>query len=94
MNKANKIILAIAAVLLLVLTWTLIRGYQAQKLLASQNQELQEQLELLLRFQWSGCVALIRGSFGIGEADWARDRETVDRFLRKGLEIPMKTTLL
>ena len=56
MNKANKIILAIAAVLLLVLTWTLIRGYQAQKLLASQNQELQEQLELLTKEEKRSAV--------------------------------------
>ena len=53
----------------------------------------EEQLELLLRFQNSGCIALIRGSGGTGEEEWAQARETVDRFLRKGLEIPEKTTL-
>ena len=54
----------------------------------------EEQLELLLRFQWSGCVALIRGSGGTGDEEWARARETVDRFLRNGLEIPGKIALL
>lgn len=56
MNKANKIILAIAAVLLLTLTWTLIRGRQAQELLASQNKELQEQLELLTKEEKRSAV--------------------------------------
>ena len=56
MNKANKIILAIAAVLLLTLTWTLIRGRQAQELLASQNKELQEQLEQLTKQEKRSAV--------------------------------------
>ena len=56
MNKANKIILAIAAVLLLTLTWTLIRGLQAQELLASQNKELQEQLEQLTKQEKRSAV--------------------------------------
>ena len=47
MNNANKITIAIAAVLLLALVWLVYRGYYAQKAMALQNQELQEQLKRL-----------------------------------------------
>ena len=47
MNNANKITIAIAAVLLLALVWLVYRGHSAQETMALQNQELQEQLKRL-----------------------------------------------
>ena len=48
----------------------------------------EEQLALLLRFQVSGCLALIRKSAGDSDEAWRAARETVDQFLRRGLSIP------
>lgn len=56
MNKANKIIIAIATVLLLALTWALIRGHQAQELMSEQNQQLQNQLEKLSKEEARSAV--------------------------------------
>ena len=47
MNKANKILLVIAAACIVALAVVVVKGIKAQDLLATQNQELQEQLELL-----------------------------------------------
>lgn len=56
MNKANKIITAIAAVCLVALVWALVKGYHAQKLLTTQNQELQNQLKKLEKEQERSTV--------------------------------------
>ena len=49
MNKANKILLVIAAACIVALAVVVVKGIKAQDLLATQNQELQEQLELLTK---------------------------------------------
>ena len=49
MNKANKILLVIAAACIVALAVIVVKGIKAQDLLATQNQELQEQLELLTK---------------------------------------------
>ena len=48
----------------------------------------EEQMALLLRFQVSGCLALIRKSAGDSAEAWRAVRETVDQFLRRGLSLP------
>ena len=53
----------------------------------------ERQLDTLFRFQISGCLALIRRSGGMGDGEWLRARETVDRFLRKGLELGAEDAL-
>lgn len=52
------------------------------------------QLDTLFRFQASGCLALIRRSVGMSDGDWLAARETVDGFLRKGLEIGVDSALI
>ena len=47
----------------------------------------EQQLTLLLRFQVSGCLALIRKSAGDSDESWRTSREAVDQFLRRGLTI-------
>ena len=56
MNKANKILLAIAAACIVALTVVVIKGINAQDLLATQNQELQEQLEMLSKEEKRSAV--------------------------------------
>ena len=46
----------------------------------------EKQLEIILRFQTSGCLSLIRRSGSMDDEEWRRSKETVDSFLRKGLE--------
>ena len=56
MNKVNKILLAIAAACIVALTVVVIKGIKAQDLLATQNQELQEQLEMLSKEEKRSAV--------------------------------------
>ena len=56
MNNTNKILLAIAAVCVAALAFLVVKGYKAQGLLAQQNQELQEQLDLLTKEEKRSAV--------------------------------------
>jgi len=56
MKNVNKVILVIAAVCILMLAAVVIQGYKAKDMLAQQNQELQEQLDLLTKEEKRSAV--------------------------------------
>ncbi len=64
------------------------------RIMRSHTSWTEEQLDILFRFQTCGCLALIRRSGGMDDGEWTNARETVDRFLRKGLEIGAEDALL